>query len=833
MQAIEPAITRIYDRESAEQRNQTPGDPPRPVTAKGVGFLVGERVVMTAAHVVVAALGLPREAMADAPTGSVTLDFPYLQPGRPIQARVLLWRPDDYDVCVLQLQAPPPEDAARAWLLVPENYENIRFTTFGYPRGYLAGTLTSGITLGNLTNGSVQVEAERHTGFRLQEGFSGGPVYSMIDERDGVIGMVVRADRDEETRAGEMLPSRVLKPIIERVVEPAERDDLPPVAPRPDAGWFSVAEAPAFPERPMYALDPVRARDIPADPGMVWGLGRGSTVGLLCTHTPGASLASVIRTEQALHDLAQRGDQQAAKLARRWWLRVQWTRYPHGPNDPDEVWQIAGPAPQRDYLQEHGLPEGDALGLVLTVDVASEAQAGNPVVYRLWQWIRAIYTHVFPGREIVFLIEFVHTSLHEARQMAAMLADQPAAYASGGEAAVTVPPIEQFFNLPVIVNQTDAAPANPRSRLARLRGTQIRGESYCRFFEHLVVEHIDDVTLRIDANLQALYDARKHIMLDKDAEPPHEYAGLRDFIDLVQDMDGLVPQLGTAAANIDVDLRLLQMTRRFKPMLLYHLVKAYAFSTRPGARQSALIFACDPALDRQGERSGAYAADRDDEQDLPPGTHMLVDAWLEGADTNGVLHTPVDLRLVERRPAMAVVLLLGLLRYGRRQGRLPEMLKVFQQMLAAEHTSDDDTYDEDGDLLAPYQDVLPVALQDVIRLVHDPDTAGRFWQRARHDEARILYLARTGLPVAVPGDLATIARHDFPEFWWWIQSLHPTPDLMTALLRLTTSQRAVLGLLNTGEWAELGHDPTLSGRLKRSRRRPLFFRAADGDTGDR
>jgi len=47
----------------------------------GAGFLVGQRQVLTCAHVVAGALGVPDDA-AEVPEGEIRIDFPLVAPGQ-------------------------------------------------------------------------------------------------------------------------------------------------------------------------------------------------------------------------------------------------------------------------------------------------------------------------------------------------------------------------------------------------------------------------------------------------------------------------------------------------------------------------------------------------------------------------------------------------------------------------------------------------------------------------------------------------------------------------------------------------------------------------------
>jgi Trypsin-like peptidase domain len=90
----------------------------------GAGFLVGEREVLTCAHVVAGALGLADDA-PEKPELVVSLDFPRIAPGKLLTARVLLWRPPRADggddIAGLELVGEPPNGARPALLAQVED----------------------------------------------------------------------------------------------------------------------------------------------------------------------------------------------------------------------------------------------------------------------------------------------------------------------------------------------------------------------------------------------------------------------------------------------------------------------------------------------------------------------------------------------------------------------------------------------------------------------------------------------------------------------------------------------------------------------------------------
>ncbi len=172
----------------------------------GAGFLVTTQQALTCAHVVTRALGLPDDA-PHAPEGELRLDFPLLAPGRGLTARVIFWRPET-DVASLQLEGELPMGARPVRLMTLDDLWGHRFRAFGFPHGHDDGVWASGMLSGKQAAGWTQIEDVRQTGFRVEPGFSGAPVWD--EQLDAVVGMVAAAERRAEVKAAFILPVEAL-----------------------------------------------------------------------------------------------------------------------------------------------------------------------------------------------------------------------------------------------------------------------------------------------------------------------------------------------------------------------------------------------------------------------------------------------------------------------------------------------------------------------------------------------------------------------------------------------------------------------------------------------
>ncbi len=177
----------------------------------GAGFLVGERHILTCAHVVSQALGLS-DSPPDPPQAAVSLDFPRLLPHTRLTARVVKWSlpmPDGSgDIAVLELECEPPTGAEVVRFASAENVWKHDFSALGFPTGYDDGVWTTGRLLRRQATNWIQIEDVKAQGFAVAPGFSGTPVWD--EQLQGVIGMVVASSRLTDTKTAFVIPQDVL-----------------------------------------------------------------------------------------------------------------------------------------------------------------------------------------------------------------------------------------------------------------------------------------------------------------------------------------------------------------------------------------------------------------------------------------------------------------------------------------------------------------------------------------------------------------------------------------------------------------------------------------------
>ena len=199
----------------------------------GCGFLVSGNHVLTCAHVVAQALGIPQDT-EDMPTVTLRLDFPLIAPRVIKTARVVFWKPvrpvvagppdRSEDIASLEVIEDLPRGTHPCPVIQVGDLWDHSFRTFGFPVGRDNGVWAGGLLRGPQDTGWVQIDGERDIGYFVVPGFSGAPVWD--NDAKGVVGMVVGAEKRSEIRAAFMIPSHVLanacQPLQEALARPRE-----------------------------------------------------------------------------------------------------------------------------------------------------------------------------------------------------------------------------------------------------------------------------------------------------------------------------------------------------------------------------------------------------------------------------------------------------------------------------------------------------------------------------------------------------------------------------------------------------------------------------------
>ncbi|MBK8985338.1 MAG: trypsin-like peptidase domain-containing protein [Chloroflexi bacterium] len=186
----------------------------------GAGFLVVERIVLTCAHVVGAAL---ERSIQTIPPDIIHLDFPLSATKQKMTAKAVYWKPKQQDetgdIASLEIVNPTPMGVQPINLAVASETWGRSFRAFGFPPGHDDGVWASGVLRDKKANGHIQIEDVKTPGFSIGPGFSGTAVWD--EELQAVVGMIVTAERKAEVKAAFMIPGDQLLEVV-----PASADQV-------------------------------------------------------------------------------------------------------------------------------------------------------------------------------------------------------------------------------------------------------------------------------------------------------------------------------------------------------------------------------------------------------------------------------------------------------------------------------------------------------------------------------------------------------------------------------------------------------------------------------
>jgi hypothetical protein len=229
----------------------------------GAGVYVGERKIVTCAHVIEAALGLAGILMR--PAGHVRVDFPQSTDRQVHRAEVVeeAWFPkrdEAGDLAVLQIVDENVTLDTPAPLRLVGSPARRTIEVLGHPIGQLNGVWARArlIGRGGPNIEWIQMDTPTLTGKRIQQGFSGAGVID--EEDDAVIGCVVAEDTAAEDRIAWMIPTDIIAaywPELRAMCRPApaRRQPRPREKNRlPEPEWHRLAAL-------LHAHSGIRLRD--------------------------------------------------------------------------------------------------------------------------------------------------------------------------------------------------------------------------------------------------------------------------------------------------------------------------------------------------------------------------------------------------------------------------------------------------------------------------------------------------------------------------------------------------------------------------------------------
>lgn len=244
----------------------------------GTGFLVSPQHVLTCAHVVADAMGIPRTTEPK-PVGCLHIDFPHCRPVFASLATVADWYSAKEsipasestldDIALLELAEPLPiRPVCMSYI---RDLWNREFRTYGFPRGHDSGLWAGGVLQATLPSGWLQLQEAG--GAVIEAGFSGAPIWDQ--EGVGIVGMMVARAVGQNKRLAFAIPSyQLLRAVptltscfteefqsyLQRLI--ARLSKLPPYYP-PTFGFDDIRQrVHVSGERLSYSDEEIRTREM-------------------------------------------------------------------------------------------------------------------------------------------------------------------------------------------------------------------------------------------------------------------------------------------------------------------------------------------------------------------------------------------------------------------------------------------------------------------------------------------------------------------------------------------------------------------------------------------
>lgn len=167
----------------------------------GSGFLVTPNLIITCAHVV-------QSASSSIDLGSeVLVDFPLTANKTQVIGKLIFFDLTR-DIACLEVKEVPQMEIVPAAMIIADNLWGHEFRAFGFPNGHEEGVWSSGVLRGFTGQGWLQIEDIKESGYTIQPGYSGGPVWD--HQLRSVIGIIVAAETERSTKAAFCVPAREL-----------------------------------------------------------------------------------------------------------------------------------------------------------------------------------------------------------------------------------------------------------------------------------------------------------------------------------------------------------------------------------------------------------------------------------------------------------------------------------------------------------------------------------------------------------------------------------------------------------------------------------------------
>lgn len=346
--------------------------------------------------------------------------------------------------------------------------------------------------------------------------------------------------------------------------------------------WAGVERGAAPTARAMYDVKADGVGSFPLDLGTMWGLDRGSFVGVLLA-TQGTRLCDDLKNvERVLHE-AQDSVACVVRLPARWWIEVDPGQFPNGPQNARQIGEAAinDRDPLAAFVAANGFPADVIPGVVLRLSEQETSQRISPIVH----WCRALVSDAFVSPAVLIVIEGWNGGA--TRAQAARLT----ARLQGIGAPVETMHLSR--SLP-----QDAPAIRGKAHMSNAQAGFVL---FCWLLE-LLDENGDWLTQRDD------YPEVISLLNDLEARfsRPSPPLPTVDAQSVVADVDQVIPE------HSRFHRQFLHLIASVAPDRLSGMITAYAQSRWPSARREALVVASKPGITSEVD--------------------AVVDAWVEGSE---------------------------------------------------------------------------------------------------------------------------------------------------------------------------------------------------------
>lgn len=535
----------------------------------------------------------------------------------------------------------------------------------------------------------------------------------------------------------------------------------------------------SFTNRPLQALpigEDIAHPKWPFDLGTVWGLERGSFIGLVAGREEDGLYETLKRAERTLYTV-ERETGLRAVFPTRWWIRADFEKFPDGPSDERQIWEAAQEAKntmQVRYLRIIKLVEGLIPGFFFELPHGRIGRS-LPIVK---SWCDAIFNTIFPSRQPSLIVHVTSGSTEDCVEAVHRLAEALAGVTSVKPQKMRL--LDAFLTQSAIKDKNTSTGIAFSPKDIQKPKRELLGLDFCICAYQMMRTQNGKKDLVPFENGEKRYPL-VYQTLEK------LWEACSDYLEELQENE--IPEISGAKVVRDLQKNLpdqeapfhdefLQMTKTYLPQRLPEMIRAYATSQSKEAGMRALFVALS----------------------FEDCEH-LVDAWIDASGLEEHRRPgPEDFRGAPRTgdvPPLTqyVIGLLRALQNRRIRQRALEAISDLRQQIIG-------------------------ALARVCDFCTEEVNEGQNANEWGADEC--FFALRAGAGERIQEIWLNFCHLDQPYIWWGLGALAPNPALFRGLYAMEPEKRAVFGLCNREELLAVFGDSRLEQKIKECRRnRPV------------